>query len=269
MRNLACLSWVGFLVGCTAQVPIGEGVGDAASPLDGGGTTDSGSRIAMVDGGGTTDGGATADAGRSESGPIDSGAVLDAPRDTGSSLADAGGGDASDSGMAESGTTCSDLPGYPTTPGIYATIAGSDLQGSYALASGPLCGLFATPGEPFTGDYIAFANDTSPPNQEFWLWSSGVAAPATGTPYPLSAWFELLTPTVNPDSYPPGNFSQPYTYPPSGGPGTCTITYDEVSTTFNCARARFSCTGIVGSSSGQSFDVTNGFVVCGAGGTGP
>ncbi len=168
----------------------------------------------------------------------------------------------------DAGASCADVPGYPTVPGVYATITGSDLKGTYALAFGPLCGL-AGASEPagIAGNYMVFANDQGQPMQEFWLWTPGVAAPAVGTAYPMNAWFELLFPTVNPDTLPPNpnGSSPPYTYPPSAsGPGSCTITFDEVSQTANCARARFSCTGLVGSTSQQTFDVTNGTVVCGA-----
>jgi hypothetical protein len=169
----------------------------------------------------------------------------------------------------DAATSCTNVPGYPTTQGIYATITGSDLQGTYALTGPGVYCNFGTNG-PSSGDYTDYASGGPVKDYGlFTLWTPGVSAPAAGTAYPMSAQLVVFTPNENPDSLTTGTPQAIYVYPPSGGPGSCTITYDEVTppTGFDagtgCARARFSCTGLVGSASKKVFDVTNGYVVCG------
>ena len=248
MKRFSVLGGGLLLVACKTPVDIGEG-----APTGSGGSATQGATTSMV----------------STTAATTSVATTSVTTGSGSqtSTSSTGLGTSTSSG----GVTCNNLPGYPNIPGVYADIAGGDIQGTWQYSATVSAGTADSSwGPPYEGNWLAFGMGTSV-TEEFFLWIAGVAKPTVGTAYPLSANFVIGPNSPAMDSRDPNNPMHWYNYPPSGGPGTCTIKYDEliVGTNSECVRATFSCSGLVGSSTGQAITVTNGFVVVGAGTSGP
>jgi hypothetical protein len=162
-------------------------------------------------------------------------------------------------------TVCSDPAGYPTVPGITATIAGGMLPQSLVLDHAVHCAIVGDSNGGFppeaVGKYAVTGDNIAVFGQEAYAkLYLPVAHVDAGMSYPF--YFTLDRASGCSDCKPAGQPGTLASYPPVSGPGTCTMTVDQVATGGGCLRARFTCTGLVGASSGESFDVTDGVVVC-------
>jgi hypothetical protein len=134
--------------------------------------------------------------------------------------------------------------GYPAEPGIYLTITATAMKGTHAMTQDVVCALAQ-------GSPEVTANKPASYSMNDNVRVATFKVPEAGATYSSpSVQVSLTFMSVSNDMG---------VYPGLGGLGSCTLIADQG---WPALRARFSCTGLVGSGSKTPFEIVNGMVVC-------